>query len=348
MKKNHQSHEENTAVSSTADIASSLEGETPESLALGKEFFDVIDRRWLGGAKTLVKKGASLRVQNSDGHTPLSYAMAHADSAFSILSFLLEQGADVTMISPDRYQELLHKICWKACNLETVKFLAKQDAVDINAIDKSGRTALSNAVECNQAPQNAAFLLDCGADIFMGTSYAYNTVLHHAVMHGSSEMVETLIQHGIPVDVLNKNGYTPLFSILEFHSANSLSFCAPTPKTLEKISILLKHGADIHIKQYMYADKKRYETPNSVVRRWCCGKGDYIDAMRSLLDNHDKSRRVWQEWGTKPAVHESLLQWLSHDSLEQVVNLVEVGTTDEDIIRSVPCSASSSSSSSFR
>ena len=64
--------------------------------------------------------------------------------------------------------------------------------------------------------------------------FSGNTLLHQASFWGHSQVVETLLSHGLPVDITNEDGETPLFSA-SYHCQK------------EVIQILIENGANASV-----------------------------------------------------------------------------------------------------
>jgi subtilase-type serine protease len=92
-------------------------------------------------------------------------------------------------------------------NVDYVKELINK-GLDVNSVDKNGKTALMKAAEAGN-DQMVAALLTSGADIQMSDSKG-NTALHYAAANDHGSTTKMLISNGAIINVTNKRGQTPL------------------------------------------------------------------------------------------------------------------------------------------
>jgi ankyrin repeat protein len=109
----------------------------------------------------------------------------------------------------------------------TLKALLDTGLVDVNAVDKSGDTLLSNAENLEMLE----FLLAAGADPNVG-----KPVLINAAQGGSSEAIAALIKHGAKINCSDAQGVTPLLAAVG------------SPVKTEVVRLLLDSGADANAK----------------------------------------------------------------------------------------------------
>ncbi len=86
-----------------------------------------------------------------------------------------------------------------------------------------------------------------------------DTPLHVAVKKGYKEIVELLINNGAIINIINDQGYTPLFSSFKY---------------VEIVELLLKNGAEINIRAY----------ENQTPLFYACGHGSK-EIVKLLIDN---------------------------------------------------------------
>ncbi|VDP62242.1 unnamed protein product [Schistosoma curassoni] len=68
-------------------------------------------------------------------------------------------------------------------------------------------------IACSFGREGAAKrLIEAGVDVNWRSYVAGNTALHHAAMSGNEINTQMLLSAGVNVDIVNKNGWTPLFN----------------------------------------------------------------------------------------------------------------------------------------
>ncbi|KAK4233505.1 ankyrin repeat-containing domain protein [Achaetomium macrosporum] len=115
---------------------------------------------------------------------------------------LLGQNQDTTAQSSDASGRALLRIAVEHARLPIIPILLDHGA-DIETLDSSGRTALHQAVGCNDVTLSK-LLLNWGAN-----PHADREVpLYQAVMNGDVEVVKLLLQHGADTGIPGKDGRT--------------------------------------------------------------------------------------------------------------------------------------------
>jgi ankyrin repeat protein len=156
----------------------------------------------IGALKALLEKGANPNIQNAEGRTPL-HAMFSFSSSIEALRLLLDHGA-----SPE--------------------------IPDQNGVTPLHAAAYGSSLEKLQLC--LARCADADAALRLQTRHR-ESLLHYAAAGGKQDIAEFLLDRGVPVDVANTNGWTPLLCAL-----------MPTPpKALAEAcslaSLLLQRGA---------------------------------------------------------------------------------------------------------
>jgi ankyrin repeat protein len=201
-----------------------------------QEIFDAIRSGDLAKVKELVERDPQLlKGKNATSSTPLHVA-ADVDNV-AIVKYLIEKGADVHALDFEPNTPLMY------AGLETAKILVEKGA-DINYQNPFGRTVLWWTYFRGKK-EAAEYLLDAGAKLpEEGTPSAYdllrmalrcgsmkflekslrrgldplveseakNTLLHHATASNSIELVNKLIELGVPLHKANIYGWTSLHS----------------------------------------------------------------------------------------------------------------------------------------
>ncbi|XP_078714248.1 palmitoyltransferase ZDHHC17-like [Lampetra fluviatilis] len=81
---------------------------------------------------------------------------------------------------------------------------------DIDLLDKHGRTPIMLAALRTQGPEPTRMLVQCGASLGRVDQLHGNSVLHYAVQGGAGMPTQVLLDAGAPIDIVNKEGETPL------------------------------------------------------------------------------------------------------------------------------------------
>lgn len=217
------------------------------------------------GVRYLLKKGADPNASNRAGLTPLMLAVSDLEK----LTLLLEAGANVNAISAEGKSALLLAAAQKRA-LPSVKLLLRKGA-QVNQQDKRGGTALLMAAR-NGDVETLQLLLERGADPHViwkeGSvppenganaldlaSYSQNAAavklllargvsldkrgrpLIFATMNGSLDIAQLLLTAGMPVNVADPLGCTPLIYATQTEGGN-----------IALLKLLLAQGADPHAK----------------------------------------------------------------------------------------------------
>lgn len=197
--------------------------------------------------QTFIDLGASPNGQNSDGWTALHCACYNGDDA--VVEMLLKHGADVNTTNTSTRETVLHWAVRKATrnSASIVKRLLDAGA-DINKLCSDGTSALVNAVKQSNA-DTVQVLIDRGADL-------HASLLYNAIMYGSVEKVEILLQAGAhnanAIHVASRHGYSDVVKLLLDRGIdpNSVDKKGQTPcmhaRDAETIHLLCGAGANIN------------------------------------------------------------------------------------------------------
>ena len=140
--------------------------------------------------ETLLRYDADVHLRDGQGNAPLHYARNAR-----CVDILLAGGADINTRNSFGHTPL-HMVCRGTASLPLLKKLLQAGA-DIDAIDHSGETALSNAtygkhVEC------ALYLIEQGADLDIanGPNGAIDAPIHIALASDVPEVLQLLLTRG--------------------------------------------------------------------------------------------------------------------------------------------------------
>jgi ankyrin repeat protein len=179
-------------------------------------------------ASILLDHGAKTDVRNRQGQTALQLAAAqersHTQDETKVMTVLLDHGADVN--AADSRNETPLQVASMRANAVLVKLLLDRGAKPEIA-DVDGMTPLLWASASDTYVPVIGMLLDHGAKSDAAGAFGM-TALHLAAANGAPKAAELLLSRGAPLDVVDKEGRTPL--------------AASCGKTAAQV--LLAHGAD--------------------------------------------------------------------------------------------------------
>ena len=145
------------------------------------------DRANIKVLKYLKKKKANIEAGDSEGKTPLMYALRNPGGEEYALT-LLKKGANFRAVDAAGNTALMG-VCFKG--YENIASLLIQHGANVNKTNSNGATALIFAAMFNRAPL-IKLLLENGADTNLKDDKG-NTALDHARMQGLKEVVTMLV-----------------------------------------------------------------------------------------------------------------------------------------------------------
>ena len=187
----------------------------------------------------LLDAGAEINQINSTGatDTPLDRALTYYPDKNFLIDFLKQNGAKTS--------EALNKelgpngdllIAAKIFDIKNVK-IAIENGADINAIDKSGKTALHLAVldmiDLIGNPELVDYLLNNGADANAGSDSGSWTPLHWAAYGGQDEIIIKLLSKGADINAIANSKETKEKTPVDLARMTKMS---------ETVDLLRKHG----------------------------------------------------------------------------------------------------------
>ena len=173
---------------------------------------------------------------NEQGQTPLHVAITQRQTDgtlgnLEICQLLINGGADVNIQDNDGDSPLLDAFKVNIVNLNIIRLLVETPNINVNIVDRNGRTALHLASGNGLTPV-VQLLIDAGADLNKEDD-GNRTPLHYASLEGYIEIVQYLIDAGADVNKGDDGNRSPLH----------LSVYEGNKTVLEQ---LIKAGADVN------------------------------------------------------------------------------------------------------
>jgi len=148
--------------------------------------------------------------QDASGMTVTQYVAWTKRSTYLDLVRCCKDDMSCLDIVNEEGKTAFHLACQRG-NVDLVRHLCRQEAVDVSRRDNYGRSALYYATESSMSAQTIEILVEKGLDIHAKDCYN-RTVLHHAASRGHIGAVETLSKYGAAsdLDVLDDRSRTPM------------------------------------------------------------------------------------------------------------------------------------------
>eukprot|EP00128_Syssomonas_multiformis_P004110 Colp12_sorted_trinity150504_noHs@2440 len=190
-----------------------------------------VERKHASVAEALVGAGAALDIKNVLKQTPLVIACKNCDT--DVARILLEAGCEL--------KKLPHKLLYEATRSHTIPLmtLLLKHGADPNGLNYRSTTEkpISSAVCCKDMTL-VKILMDAGASVLPIPHCRFKTsLLHTCALVGSAEIMEVMLQAGVPINHKDSNGSTPLHA--------SVSKNRP-----ECVRLLVERGADLNLAQW--------------------------------------------------------------------------------------------------
>jgi len=189
--------------------------------------------------KYLVEKGARIDAESEEGAQPLALAVGR--NSYDAAQFLISKGVEVGHRDKQGFAAI-HEAAGRG-NLGVVQLLLDHGA-DINSLSDAGWTPLTNAAWAPNAAEIGRFLIQHGASVNPDPCREvksctcgpnFNTPLHQACAMNKADLVKILIDNGAKVNLLNREGWPPMFSAVRSGNA-------------EVVAYLINHGAFLNVK----------------------------------------------------------------------------------------------------
>lgn len=176
--------------------------------------------------RAAIARGADVTAVESDGTTPLHWAV-HADDT-AIVALLLDAGADAG--AANRYGVRPIVLACTNGNAAIVELLLEAGA-DPNTTWTEGETALMTAARTGLVDV-VDLLLDHGADVNATESWRGQTALMWAAAEGHASVIPAMLSHGADITLRSETGWTAmLFAVREGQ--------------IDVVQTLLEAGADV-------------------------------------------------------------------------------------------------------
>lgn len=226
-------------------------------------------RRHPSSVKLLTSRGADTAVRNSAGWTAAQLAEAKgiaADPSKGVASESLDARGRLAGLRKDKRFDGwpdLNVAAWSG-DEEMVRLVLPAATASLNAIDGSGHSALSRAVDQGRVA-TVQILIDAGAktDLLLPGG---QSLVALAIEHGFDAVAEQLLAAGAPLNMVDTQGRFPLGlaatrsdsamldqllvrgadpNVADGQGRNALMIAADSPATSASLRALLTHGANI-------------------------------------------------------------------------------------------------------
>ncbi|XP_052902764.1 E3 ubiquitin-protein ligase mind-bomb isoform X2 [Anopheles moucheti] len=185
--------------------------QTALHIAVNKGHFNVV--------KTLLELNCHPSLQDSEGDTPLHDAISKEHD--NMLALLLDNGADITLTNNNGFNAL-HHAALKGNPSAMKVLLTKTNRLWIVEEKKDdGYTALHLAA-LNNHVEIAELLVRMGKANMDCQNVNLQTALHLAVERQHVQIVKLLVREGANLNILDKDGDTPLHEALRHHTLSQL------------------------------------------------------------------------------------------------------------------------------
>lgn len=182
---------------------------TPQTIPGSNELFAAVQAKQSGNVAQLVRRGAKLDVQDTEGRTPAMVATYNND--FATAKVLIEAGADVNI----RDKMLNNPFLYAGAEgyLDILKLTIKAGA-DPKLLNRFGGTALIPAGEHGHVEVIRELLTTTKIDVNHINTPGWTALLEAILLNNGGprqqQAVQLLVDHGANVNIADKNGVTPL------------------------------------------------------------------------------------------------------------------------------------------
>ena len=180
----------------------------------------------------LIKNGGDIKERDSQGCDSLIWTMANPN--LNITKHLVKLGADVHTKTGDNKENILMLALRRGANYEKIEYILSL-GIDVNEMSGNQYPAICFAAQYNPYVDVLELLVQKGADIKFSPAHDKNAnLLFCAAENTNEEIIDYLINKGLDVNAVSKEGRTPLL----VSAVNS---------NLSVFAKLLEKGADINV-----------------------------------------------------------------------------------------------------
>ncbi|KAH7564591.1 hypothetical protein BM1_01638 [Bipolaris maydis] len=147
----------------------------------------------------------TVNFRDQDSFTPLIHAIVH--SKLACVEILLSRGADLTRLGPGEHVPL--NLACQFASLEILELLLKRSAEMLP--DAEGLFPQHLVARSGKTPQALLLLQRYGADLNQTDKLYQWTPLFHAASEGHVECLQTLLQCGVDVDIVDEKGLSAMY-----------------------------------------------------------------------------------------------------------------------------------------
>lgn len=201
--------------------------------------------------KSEITKTNDISVRDKNGFTPLMMAATY-NSDGRVTAILANSGINVNARTKNGISALMLAAAYTS-NSKVIKALINFGA-DTNARNKNnGANALMIALAENKKPEIAATLMNTNINLNAQDKNG-NSALFFAIKRGDLKLCRYLLEHKPSLNIKNKKGETALI------------YAAKNVKNPKFISVLIKAGSPVYIKDNEGFDAKYYAEQNPSIK----------------------------------------------------------------------------------
>ena len=147
----------------------------------------------------------TVNFRDQDSFTPLIHAIVH--SQLACVETLLSRGADLSRLGPGEHVPL--NLACQYASLEILELLLQRSAQMLS--DAEGLFPQHLVARSGKNPESLIMLQKYGADLNLPDKLYQWTPLFHAASEGHVECLQTLLQCGVDVDIVDEKGLSAMY-----------------------------------------------------------------------------------------------------------------------------------------